>query len=203
MAKPYVVGLTGGIGCGKSSVTAILRQQGVPVIDADMLARALTLPGTPAFKAITDYFGSACLNQDGTLNRAYLRTRIFTNPMEKQWLEELLHPLIFKACLETLATLSPDAVYVVLDIPLLIESKLTYPIDSLWVVDTEPALQEARLKKRDDLDPSIIKAMLTAQAPRSTRRAKADVLIENNKTLKELQQFVINLHKKMLRKHTQ
>jgi dephospho-CoA kinase len=203
VAAPYVVGLTGGIACGKSSVSAVLRQQGVPVIDADTLARSLTVPQTPAYCAITDYFGPACLNPDGTLNRAYLRTRIFTNASEKQWLEALLHPLIFEACLQALVALPPETVYVVLDIPLLIESKLTYPVNAVWVVDATPARQKARLKNRDDLSPSIIQAILAAQASRSLRLQKADVLIKNNKTLKELQAFVIDLHEKMLRKHAQ
>jgi dephospho-CoA kinase len=203
VAKPYVIGLTGGIACGKSSVSAVLRQQGVPVIDADTLARELTVPKTPAYHAIRDYFGPACLNPDGTLNRAYLRTHIFTNTADKQWLEALLHPLIFQACLDALAALSPETVYAVLDIPLLIESKLKYPIDAIWVVDTTPKQQKARLHNRDDLSPSIIQAILAGQAPRALRLQKADVLIKNNKTLKELQAFVINLHEKTLRKCAQ
>jgi dephospho-CoA kinase len=203
VAKPYVIGLTGGIACGKSSVSAILRQRGVPIIDADVISQSLTAKDTPAYHAIVRYFGTACLNQDGTLNRRYLRTRIFSNQVDKQWLEALLHPLIFKACLKALTALPPDTAYVVLDIPLLIESKLAYPVDSIWVVDTEPTLQEKRLKKRDKLSSAAIAAMLAAQTSPAIRREKADVLIENNKSLKELAQFVINLHEKMLRKHAQ
>ena len=203
VAAPYVVGLTGGVACGKSSVSAVLREQGVPVIDADTLARQLTLPETPAYQAIIDYFGPQALNQDGTLNRSHLRTRIFTNPTEKQWLEDLLHPLIFKACLDALAALPPNTPYAVLDIPLLVESKLAYPVDTIWVVDTEPDLQKARLKNRDDLTPSIIQAMLDAQASRQLRLQKAQVCIQNNKTLEDLKDTVIALHKKMLRKDAQ
>lgn len=201
VAAPYVVGLTGGIACGKSSVSAILRRQGVPVIDADALARSLTLPGTTAYHAIVNHFGTACLNKDGSLNRRYLRTKIFSNLTEKEWIEALLHPLIFEACLKDLAALPSDTVYAVLDIPLLLESKLVYPVDTLWVVDTEPKLQMERLKNRDDLTPSLIQAMLTAQIPRSTRLQKADLVIHNDKTLEDLQQFVIALHEKILRKH--
>ncbi|MEY3182089.1 MAG: hypothetical protein RLZ35_74 [Pseudomonadota bacterium] len=200
VATPVIVGLTGGIACGKSSVSGILRGLNVPVIDADLLARELTQIGTPAYRAIVDYFGSPCKQADGNLDRNYLRHRIFSDPKAKTWLEGLLHPLIFDACLKALSALPPKTAYAVLDIPLLIESKLAYPIQAIWVVDTEPSIQESRLKKRDNLTQSQIKAIIEAQASRETRLKKADVIIQNNKTLKELQASVIQLHEKMLRK---
>jgi dephospho-CoA kinase len=199
VAAPYVVGLTGGIACGKSSVCAILRQQGVPICDADALARSITEPTTLAYKMIVNHFGSACLNPDKTLDRRYLRTRIFSDPTERKWLENLLHPLIHEACLQTLMQLPPDTAYVVLDIPLLTESQLHYPVDTIWVVDAKPEIQQARLRARDTLSESLISAILSAQAPRAERLAKANVIIENNQSLADLQRVVLALHKKILK----
>lgn len=198
MGTRRIIGLTGGIACGKSLVAQALRDLQVPVIDLDQIARDCLQPNTPAYRAVIDHFGPAYLNSDHTLNRAALRKRIFQDLAAKVWLEALLHPLIHQICLERLRSLSADQPYVVLDIPLLLESQLPYPVDQIWVVDCEPEQQISRLVARDGISPVLAKRMVEQQTARSTRLARASVVLYNQGRPKELFEQVRLIHQKTL-----
>ena len=195
-----VIGLTGGIASGKSTVTKILRAWGVPVIDADQLARESLRPQTAAWQAVVDHFGPAYNLPNGQLNRAALRERIFLNPEDKHWLETLLHPLIHDLCLKRLSALPKDTPYAVLEIPLLLESKISYPTNQIWVVDCSPETQIQRLQERDHTSVALAKHILTQQLSRDQRLAKADVIINGELPLPLLIEKIHQLHEKTRKK---
>ena len=142
-----IVGLTGGIGSGKSAVSTQLESLGISVVDADQVARDVVLVGSPALKRIAQHFGSQILLKDGALNRAVLRQKIFADKTQRQWLESLLHPLIGEAITEQLAVAS--SIYAVLESPLLLEASQHKNTDFVVVVDASEALQRQRACKRD------------------------------------------------------
>jgi len=193
-----VIGLTGGIASGKSTVVQAFRKLGVPVIDADQIARDCLLPKTPPWQAVIDHFGPSFLNEDGSINRAALRHRIFTNLDDKYWLEALLHPLIHRICLNRLAELPKSTPYVIMDIPLLFESQLPYPVDKIWVVDCSPQTQIQRLMKRDGISQIFAQGMLSKQVSRELRLAKADVVLNGEMSLSELPEKIRQLHEATL-----
>lgn len=186
-----VVGLTGGIGSGKSSVTNYLQQQGIPVIDTDLIARQVVEPGSKGLNAVVRHFGPDYISSDKTLNRRLLRERVFNDNEAKKALEAILHPLIhaetIKAIEQQLKTLPS---YIVVAIPLLIESviKGNQPsyIDEIWVVDCAEALQVARASRRDNNTAEQIEKIIKLQASRNERLKYADHVIDNNHTLAEL-----------------
>ena len=142
MSKPFVVGLTGGIGSGKSAVSDLFAQQGIDIVDADVVARQVVEPGTPALQAIIDHFGEAIVTDNGTLNRPALRKRVFENDLDKQWLNALLHPAI-RAEMQTQLEVATSP-YVVFSVPLLIENGLDSMADTVLVVDCSEETQLAR-----------------------------------------------------------
>lgn len=189
-----VVGLTGGIGSGKSTVADLFAKHGVPILDADDIAKELTLPATNAYHAILDHFGEDYCQTDGTLNRRKLRELIFSNQSERAWLEALLHPAI-QASIESRLK-SIQTAYVIIVVPLLAESP-DYPfIDRILVVDTTYDHQLARVSRRDRVDESQVKAILLTQASREMRLACADDIVQNDGNLDHLQAQVALLHKK-------
>lgn len=197
MAK-FVVGLTGGICSGKTTVANLFAALGINVIDADQIAREVVLPGTPAYAAIVEHFGPQILTSAQTINRQTLRAIILQDPAKRLWLEQLLHPVIL-AKMTSLAKNSTSP-YCILVIPLLIEI-LPYPvIKRILVVDTPIAIQVARLTQRDQATPQEIEALLAAQVDRATRNHHADDIIHNDADLNNLKQQVDTLHHMYLAK---
>lgn len=191
-----IVGLTGGIGSGKSEVSRRFQSLGITVIDADLVAREVVEPGRPALDAIADHFGRAVLNSDLTLDRAKLRTIIFSNPTEKQWLEALLHPIIRT---ETIAQLqASNSTYTILSSPLLLETDQHLLVDRVLVVDASENLQISRATTRDGNSPEQIERIMATQLNRQQRLARADDIIHNHNDLNELQAQIERLHKHYL-----
>ncbi|MBU2115168.1 MAG: dephospho-CoA kinase [Gammaproteobacteria bacterium] len=189
----YIVGLTGGIGCGKSTVTALFAKLGVQHVDADLVAREVVMPGTACFDAICEQFGNNVITESGTLDRAALRQRIFTNNTDKLWLEQLLHPAIRTELLQQLAALlSP---YVLLVAPLLLENALDKYVHRVLVIDLPEALQLQRAMARDNADQQQIQAIMAAQITRAARLERADDIINNDSTVAALQAQVNRLHR--------
>ncbi|MEB6379915.1 dephospho-CoA kinase [Leclercia adecarboxylata] len=192
----YIVALTGGIGSGKSTVAEAFSRLGVTIIDADILARQVVEPGTPALNAIAEHFGRDMIEPDGTLNRRTLRERIFAHPEEKAWLNALLHPLIQQETQKqiSLAT-SPYVLWVV---PLLVENNLHKKANRVLVVDVSPATQIQRTIARDNVAREHAEQILSAQATREARLAVADDVIDNNGTPDAIASDVARLHQQYL-----
>jgi dephospho-CoA kinase len=192
-----VIGLTGGIGSGKTTISDHFQSLGVKIIDADVIARQVVAIGSPALNAIAEYFGDDYLLEDGQLNRAVLRSHIFSNEVDKKWLSELLHPLIRAEIVkQTSAAKSP---YCVLVAPLLIENNLLMLVNRVLVVDISEETQLARTLQRDTSSEQEIKAIIASQTTRSTRRKHADDIINNdNLTLSEVKVIVSELNTKYL-----
>ena len=191
-----VIGLTGGIGSGKSTVAELFSKHGVPVIDADVIAREVTQLDQPAFTSIIRHFSGHIIQKaDGSLDRQKLRHIIFNNPEQRRWLENLLHPIIRAEIERRVKTLS--APYCVAVVPLLLEVT-PYPfIDRILVVDAPESLQIERVVSRDKMDKSQIEAILKTQISREKRMKQAHDIIVND-GVKDLKLQVDELHKKYL-----
>lgn len=187
-----IVGLTGGIGSGKSEVSRRFEQLGITVVDADIVAREVVNVGSVALSAISAHFGQDILNADGSLNRAQLRSRIFENPNEKNWLENLLHPIIRKEIVTQLA--ESKTPYRILSSPLLLETKQNELVDRVLVVDATEDMQLMRASARDANNTDQIQKIMAAQISRVERCAEADDIIENHGDLNELDLAVKKLH---------
>ncbi len=190
----YIVGLTGGIGSGKSAVAERFRARGVRVVDADQAARAVVEPGTPALAAIAEHFGPAVLQADGGLDRAALRKLVFEDSAERQWLEQLLHPRIGEWLRQRLA--EAPGPYAILESPLLFEGSQHRMVQRTLVVDVPEAVQVARATSRDGNSPEQIRAIMAAQMSRAERRARADDCIDNSGPPEALDDQVTALHQK-------
>ena len=190
--RPLVVGLTGGIGSGKSTVSALFQSLGIPVIDADHLAHQLVEPGQPALDEIRNTFGKDAIMPDGRLDRAYIRHRVFSNNKEKHKLEAILHPRIRDSILTWIAAL--ESPYCIVVIPLLLETGQTDLVDRILVVDTSENEQLKRVAARDRLTHNVILAIMKTQADRETRLAAADDIIENSSDIASLESQVKALH---------
>lgn len=186
------IGLTGGIGSGKSAASAHFAKLGAEVIDTDLLSRELVEPGQPPLAEIVDAFGERMLDGDGRLNRSRLRERIFADPVARRTLEEILHPRIREAMMARAQRSS--APYVIFVIPLLFETGQQSLVDRVLLVDVPEALQHARVGARDGLDDARIDRILQAQTDRETRLRGADDVICNDGTLDELRAAVEKLH---------
>lgn len=188
-----IIGLTGGIGSGKTAVSDTFSQLGIDIVDADIVARDVVAIGSPALTEIADMFGADILLADGSLNRQKLRSLVFTNDGYKNWLNNLLHPLIRQSMLSQLnASTSP---YCILVAPLLLENKLQQFVDRVLVVDVSIETQINRTLKRDKSNREEIKAIIASQISRDDRLIAADDVLNNDKlTLLELQQQVEKLH---------
>lgn len=185
------IGLTGGIGSGKSTVCAVLARCGAPVIDTDGIARRLTLPGGAAMPAIQSEFGAAFVAADGSLDRAAMRTAVFADAGMRRRLEEILHPLIgIEVARE--AAVAHAAPAVVFDVPLLVETgRWRALVDRVWVVDCDEAVQVQRVAARPGWDETTARAVVAQQASRAQRRASADAVVDNSTmTLDELARAV-------------
>ena len=191
--RPFIVAVTGGIGSGKSAVTARLAGHGVPVFDADQVARQLVEPGELALAQIVAAFGLDVLEADGRLDRAALRTLVFTDELARERLNAILHPGVH-ARLRTLAH-APGPLYVVIAIPLLAEAAQRYDwLDRVLVVDVPREVQIERAMRRDGMDRAAAERVLAAQAGRATRLALADDVIANDGPIEHLDAIVARLH---------
>ena len=191
-----VVGVTGGIGSGKSAVTGRFEQRGIVVVDADLAARIIVEPGKPALKAIAEHFGDDVLRADGSLDRAALRSRVFSNESERRWLEQLTHPLIGQEILDQIeASRSP---YTVLSSPLLLETSQKGLANCVVVVDVPEEVQLQRTMQRDDNDEAQVRRIMAAQMPRQDRLERADMVIDNTGSPDDLDSQVEELHKEFL-----
>ncbi|PCF97500.1 dephospho-CoA kinase [Vreelandella nigrificans] len=175
-----IVGLTGGIGSGKSTVARAFGSLGIGWVDADDVAREVVAPGEPALTAIAQRFGNKALNSDGTLNRAALRSIVFDDPTERQWLESVTHPQVRERILLHLERLQRQSPYVLLVSPLLFESGQDALVNRTIVVDVPVDLQLKRTLQRDGVSKAQVHAILAAQLPREERLAKADDIIDNS-----------------------
>lgn len=191
-----MIGLTGGIGSGKSTVAGYFADLGINIVDADQLAHALVEPGKPAFDSVVATFGNACLSADGTLDRAWLRHRIHTNPEDKHKLEDILHPAI-RARMTDLLNKS-ESPYTIAVIPLLLETGQTGLVDRILVVDVSEARQRTRVASRDGLPDDEITSIMKSQTDRSTRLSSADDVISNEQDLDSLHAQVETLHRHYL-----
>ncbi len=187
-----IVGLTGGIGSGKSEVSQRFEQLGITVVDADIVAREIVNIGSSSLSAISEHFGQTILNADGSLNRAQLRLRIFENSDEKRWLENLLHPIIRKEIVTQLA--HSKTPYTILSSPLLLETKQDELVNRVLVVDATEDMQLKRASARDKNNQEQIQKIMAMQISRNERCARADDTIENHGDLNELDVAVKKLH---------
>jgi dephospho-CoA kinase len=191
---PLTIGLTGGIGSGKSAVSQIFTDLGVTVIDTDLLSRELVKQGSPLLNKIKQYFGNEIISKSGELDRKQLRQLVFKDKAKKQWLEKLLHPEIKYLLLEQLKKISE--IYVVVVVPLLLENNNYNFINRILVVDCSEALQLSRAITRDQSSSDEIKKIIASQMPRSKRLMLADDIIVNEGTLESLEEKVLELHEK-------
>lgn len=190
--KPWILGLTGGIGSGKSAVVEQFGKLGVHWVDADHAARWVVEPGRPALAQIAEHFGDAVLAPTGELDRAALRARIFENADERKWLEQLLHPLIRQEIAEHLAL--AQSPYAILVSPLLVESGQYRQANRVLVVDVPEQLQLQRAMGRDQASEAQIRAILNVQATREERLRHADDVLMNGRDLAWLEAEVRRLH---------
>ncbi|MFQ2134991.1 dephospho-CoA kinase [Aeromonas hydrophila] len=193
----YVVAITGGIGSGKTTVANQFAELGIEVVDADVIAREVVEPGTPALAAIAAHFGSEVITPAGQLDRRRLRERVFTDPQAKGWLNALLHPLIRTEMLrQCAAARSP---YCLLVVPLLVENRLTALANRVLVIDVDEATQIERTCRRDGVSREQAQAILAAQASRAERLAAADDVLDNqNGTPEAIKSRILALHETYL-----
>ena len=186
------IGLTGGIGSGKSTVSKIFQQINIPVIDADEIAHQLVAVGQPALTKIQQEYGSNILNPDGTLNRKQLKELIFSDDLQKQKLEAILHPLIYQSIQKQINALNTP--YCIICIPLLFEADMTNLVDRILVVDCPVEVQIKRLLKRDNMTIERIQSIIDSQVSQAFRKKMADDLIDNNKNNENLADQIKKLH---------
>jgi dephospho-CoA kinase len=186
------IGLTGGIACGKSTVSAMLVRRGAILVDADRIAREVVEPGSPTLAKVAERFGQAVLEEDGSLHRKKLGEIVFADPAARKDLEGLLHPSIralMRERMETSEKLYPDKL-VVVDVPLLYESGLQAMFEEVMVVYVPREIQLDRLMERDGLTPEQAEKRLQAQMPIELKKERADIVIDNRGTLQETEHLI-------------
>jgi len=194
----FIVGLTGGIGSGKSTVAQHFIELGVPCIDADQTAREVVQPGTVALKTISDHFGESILLTDGSLDRRQLRDKVFANEQARQWLNDLLHPLIRQRMLQQCQeAIGP---YCILMVPLLFENNLQSLVQRTLVIDVDETTQIRRTMQRDNTKEEQVQAIISSQYPRQKRLTLADDILFNgdNVTSEQRQNAINKLHQTYL-----
>ncbi len=190
--KKLIIGLTGGIGSGKTAASDYFETLGICVVDADVEARTVVEPGTETLEKIKQHFGSDVVNEDGSLNRPWLREKVFQNPEERVWLESVTHPAIRQCIVDKLA--ASQSPYSILVSPLLFESGQDKLTDRVLLIDVPETLQIERASQRDQNSEAQVKAILKAQLSRENRRSKADDIIINDQDLSYLQAECLKLH---------
>ena len=195
-SETFVVVLTGGIAAGKTAVSDLFAQRGVPVIDTDQIAHEIVEPGQPALKQIAEAFGPEFLGADGRLDRKKMRNAIFSNPQQKTRLEGILHPAIVAEADRRIAQI--DAPWCILVVPLLTETSLLPWIDHVLVVDVEESIQIERVMARDNISQQQAQSILAAQTSRRQRLALADDILDNSGSLDQLKTAVDELQRKYI-----
>lgn len=198
----FVIGLTGGIGSGKTTIANLFAQYDIEIVDADIVAREVVASGQPALVKISEHFGSDILLSNGELNRALLREKIFTNELEKTWLNNLLHPLIRQEILKKISKTKSG--YCLLVAPLLLENKLNHCVDRILVIDVDENTQITRTSSRDNNSTAQVKSIIASQISRKKRLQQADDIINNQ--INDKRQIAVQvgkLHKKYLQLATQ
>jgi dephospho-CoA kinase len=199
LAMSYIVGLTGGIGSGKSAVGQLFAERGITVVDTDAIAHALTTPGGAAMEAIRAAFGATVVNAEGALDRAAMRAIVFADPSARRRLEAILHPMIGRESERQLAVSPGKAPYAILMVPLLIESgDYRTRVNRVAVVDCAETTQIDRVMSRNGLARAEIERILAAQASRTERLAAADDVIDNDGALAALDPQIERLHENYL-----
>ncbi|MFQ1007319.1 dephospho-CoA kinase [Gilliamella apicola] len=193
---PYIVALSGGIASGKSTIANLFAQLGVPIIDADVIARQVVEIGTDAYKLIIKHFSQEILLPNNEIDRSQLREIIFNNDHERLWLNNVLHPIIQEQTQIQIA--KQTAAYVIWVVPLLVENNLHNFADRVLMVDTPEQLQLERLIQRDNIDESLAKKMISSQISSQKRLTYADDIIVNNGDLTSLTAQVNKLHQQYL-----
>ena len=194
----FAVGLTGGIASGKTRISNLFAELGVPVIDTDVISRKLLEPGQLAYQQVCTHFGSDILDADDRIDRARLRKIVFTDPDEKSWLETMLHPLIYQRSHEAVLEHSRTD-YVLVVIPLLFETNFQSLVDRILVVDCPPEVQIERLVKRDNIDEDLARKMISQQLGNAERLTRAHDVIDNRSNDSDLQTQVESLHQAYLK----
>ncbi|MDT3275077.1 dephospho-CoA kinase [Shewanella sp. SP2S2-4] len=192
----FVVGLTGGIGSGKTTVANLFAAEGITLVDADIIARDVVAQGSKGLEAIVSHFGIEMLTPEGELDRAKLRQRIFSHPEEREWLNQLLHPMIRQEMLTQIE--KATSAYVIMVVPLLFENGLDRLVNRTLVVDISPELQINRTVKRDNVDASQVNNIISSQCSRSEKLARADDIIDNQGEISTLKREVQALHQRYL-----
>lgn len=192
----FVVGLTGGIGSGKTAVSDRFHALGINIVDADIAARVVVEPGKPALQEIQKHFGAAIIQANGSLDRAILREKVFKDDQERKWLEQLLHPLINEEIRKELA--SSSSPYTMLVSPLLIETGQSRYTQRILVVDVPLEKQIERTMARDNNSEEQVRNIIKVQTSRQERVASADDIIVNDQDIDKLDQSVSELHAKYL-----
>ena len=188
----WILGLTGGIGSGKTAASDYFAKLGIVVVDADIVARDVVEPGQPAWQAIREHFGPEVLQADGSLNRAWLRQKVFAEPAERQWLEQQTHPRIRDSIIRQLQ--QAQSPYAILSSPLLFESGQAQLTDRSLLIDVPEEVQLQRASARDGNDAEQIRRIMAAQLSRQERRARADDLVDNSGSLEQLYAQLQELH---------
>ena len=192
-AAVLLVGLTGGIGSGKSTVSALLADRGAVIVDADAITRELQQPGTPVFAAMVERFGPGVVAADGTLDRQAVADVAFTDPEALAALNAIVHPAVGAEIVARMEHLGTTDEVVILDVPLLVESSKVYPLAGLVVVDVDPEVAVRRLVEHRGMVEADVRARMARQASRKDRLARADRVVDNSGTLDDLRPQVDDL----------
>lgn len=192
LQNTFVVGLTGGIGSGKTAASDFFSGQNIDIVDADIVARDVVAIGTPCLAEIITHFGENILLKDGSLNRQKLREIVFNDDEEKAWLNALLHPAIREKMLSDLA--ASNSVYVVFSVPLLFENDLDTLCNCSLLIDVSEQTQIQRTTARDDSSEALVKQIMASQMPREEKRIRANYIVNNEGTLDQLHQQLTKLH---------
>ena len=192
MSELLKIGLTGGIGSGKSTVCKYFRELGVPVIDADLIARQLLLPDQPALNEVLKIVGNEFINERNELDRKALRKKLFEDPQARERIESIIHPLVFDKISEEIDSITYP--YAIISIPLLIETKAMDKYDRILVIDIPENLQVERVCKRDKINKAEVLKIMKVQASRSERLRFADDIIYNNKDEASLMDQIEKMH---------
>ena len=187
-----IIGLTGGIGSGKSTVSDILKEQGIPVVDGDRIAREVVEPHRPAYDEVVRVFGTEVLQQDGTLNRKHIGEIVFSDPEKLSMLNSITHKEIYRVILERLESLKETGTTLVfLDVALLFETGFDQLTDRVWEVDAPDAVRVERIQKRDGLREEEILKRIQSQMSREMRNTKGDLVLDNSKGREELKAQIL------------